>query len=90
MINNYSACIFYEQKIFLIVNSEAGYGTDEIMLSFGYSENENGTKKLFSNSSSAPSLYMGSKGNYLSVAILMQINLILLCFKIEKQMFYRI
>lgn len=58
------------QNLSLSVKSEDGYGSDEIQLSFGYTENQNGTKKLFSNTVSAPSLYMGDEGNYLSVRYL--------------------
>jgi hypothetical protein len=61
------------QNISLTVESEDGYGADEVMIDFGYPANEKGTKKLFSNSSIAPSLYMGSKGNYQSVQYLTNI-----------------
>jgi hypothetical protein len=54
-------------KISVGVKSDAGYGSDEIQLKFGYDENENGAMKLFSKVPSAPSLFMASEGNYLSV-----------------------
>lgn len=59
-----------KQSLGLTVLSEAGYGSDEVQISFGYSDNENGTKKLFSNSLTAPSLYMGDENKYLSVRYL--------------------
>ena len=57
-------------QVGLIVKSDAGYGSDEIQLGFGYAENENGAMKLFSKVLSAPSLYMASEGDYLSVLYL--------------------
>jgi hypothetical protein len=57
-------------KVSLSVTSDAGYGSDEIHLKFGYAANENGATKLFSKVQSAPSIYMVSKGNYLSVIYL--------------------
>lgn len=57
-------------KVNLSVKSDDGYGSDEIQLGFGYPENKNGAMKLFSKTSSAPSLYMMSKEKYLSVLYL--------------------
>jgi hypothetical protein len=52
------------------VISEAGYGSDEAIIGFGYSENENGATKLFSRVPTAPSLYMVSGSENLSVRYL--------------------
>jgi hypothetical protein len=49
------------------VESDAGYGSDEIQLIFGCKENENGAIKLFSNVLSAPSLYISSYEEPLSM-----------------------
>ncbi len=57
-------------KVRLCVKSDADYGSDEIQLRFGYSENEDGATKLFSKILSAPSLYIPSEKNYLSVRYL--------------------
>lgn len=59
-----------QQKLSIIAKSDAGYGSDEIHISFGYNVNEKGSKKLFSNISTAPSLYMGNENKYLSVSYL--------------------
>lgn len=72
-----SACNWLKSKaqddnnnISISVNSDEGFGSDEILLRFGYSENENGAVKLFSKVSSAPSLFIASASNYLSVRYL--------------------
>lgn len=57
-------------NVSLSVNSDEGFGSDEILLGFGYPENENGAMKLFSRVSSAPSLFIASASNYLSVRYL--------------------
>jgi hypothetical protein len=57
-------------KVSLSIKSDAGYGSDEIQLRFGYSQNEDGAMKLFSKALSAPSLYLASEENYLSVLYL--------------------
>jgi len=57
-------------KVNLCVKSDAGYGYDEIQLSFDYPKNEKGARKLFSKMLSAPSLYMASQTDYLSVRYL--------------------
>lgn len=57
-------------KISLWVKSDEGYGTDEVLLKFGFSENKNGAMKLFSRALSAPGLYMASEGKNLSVRYL--------------------
>jgi hypothetical protein len=54
-------------KLNLSVKSENGYGSDEILLRFGNIKNENGAVKLFSKVLTAPSLFMTSEGNNLSV-----------------------
>lgn len=59
-----------DNKISLSVNSDAGYGSDEIQLRFGFFENGNGAMKLFSKTLTALSLYMDSRGNSLSVQYL--------------------
>ena len=56
-----------ENKVSLCVKSDAGYGYDEIQLSFGYSDNENGARKLFSEVLSAPSIYLPNRSDILSV-----------------------
>ena len=58
------------ENVAITVTSEKGNGFDEIQLRFGNSENENGATKLFSRVATAPSLYMVSAGNYLSVRYL--------------------
>jgi len=58
------------QNISVSVTSEAGYGSDETIIGFGYSKNENGATKLFSKVPTAPSLYMVSGGDNLSVRYL--------------------
>jgi hypothetical protein len=52
------------------VTSEAGHGSDETVIGFGYSKNENGATKLFSRVTTAPSLYMVAGGDNLSVRYL--------------------
>jgi len=42
----------------LTVNLETGKGSDEVKLNFGFTANENGAKKMFSNVLSAPSLFL--------------------------------
>lgn len=59
-----------KQSLSLSVISNDGYGSDEVKISFGYAENEQGAKKLFSNSMTAPSLYMGGENKYLSISYL--------------------
>ncbi len=58
------------EKFSIKVRSDAGYGSDEIQVAYGFSENEIGAKKLFSNESSAPSLYLNSEGEFLSTQYL--------------------
>lgn len=50
----------------LTVKSEAGFGADEVLLRFGYTQNANGASKLFSKVESAPSLYMNIEKEYFS------------------------
>ncbi|MCB2209079.1 MAG: hypothetical protein KQH67_12375 [Bacteroidetes bacterium] len=47
-------------NVSVLVSSDAGLGSDEIRLEFGYPEKEHGAKKLFSYVTTAPSLYMPS------------------------------
>ncbi len=54
-------------RLSLSVTSDASYGSDEIRLNFGYSENEKGALKLFSTVLTAPSLYMRTQADTLSV-----------------------
>ena len=54
-------------KFSLTVGSDAGLGSDEIILDFGKPENSNGAMKLFSRVASAPSLYMPTASDKLSV-----------------------
>jgi len=56
-----------DANVSVVIQSEADIGSDEILLSFGYAENENGAMKLFSKVLSAPNLYMASERNYYSV-----------------------
>ena len=57
-------------KLSLVVNSLSGNGFDEIILKFGADSNEAGAQKLFSQVSTAPSLYLSYIGKYLSVLFL--------------------
>ena len=56
-----------ENDISLSVISDAGFGSDEIVLRFGYPANEHGALKLFSHVKTAPGLFMTSGGEDLSV-----------------------
>ncbi len=65
------ASVWYKSKeqeggqVSLSVNSKEGYGSDEVQLLYGYPENKNGARKMFSSSPKAPSLYMTvEKVNY--------------------------
>ena len=58
------------QSLSLVVNSSSGYGFDEIMLEFGYPQNEDGAMKLFSKVATAPGLYLPANNNNLSVRYL--------------------
>jgi hypothetical protein len=58
------------EMVALTVTSDNGNGFDEIQLGFGYSKNENGATKLFSRVPTAPSLYMVSGSDNLSVGYL--------------------
>lgn len=57
-------------SISVSVTSEAGYGSDEAIIDFGYPKNQNGASKLFSRVPTAPSLYMASGDDNLSVRYL--------------------
>jgi len=46
----------------LSLSSLEGHGRDEVLLSFGHTSNDNGSGKLFSHVTSAPSLYLPLKG----------------------------
>ena len=54
----------------IAVESVAGNGADEALLQFGYSESNQGTPKLFSHVSSAPSLYLSLDDKKYSVRYL--------------------
>jgi autotransporter-associated beta strand protein len=54
----------------ITVESVAGNGADEALLQFGYSESNQGTSKLFSHVSSAPSLYLSLDDKKYSVRYL--------------------
>jgi hypothetical protein len=56
-----------DNKVSLSVKSEEGYGSDEILLRFGYPQNEGGAMKLFSRVLTAPSLFMTNGKKQLSV-----------------------
>lgn len=51
----------------LIVTSQAGLGSDEILLEFGFFEKKNGARKIFSHVATSPSFYMNSAGEDLTV-----------------------
>ncbi|NTW32359.1 MAG: hypothetical protein HGB12_07005, partial [Bacteroidetes bacterium] len=57
----------YVNRVSLVVNSDAGYGFDEVRLSFGNFQNENGAMKLFSHVLAAPSLFMPNQNGNFSV-----------------------
>jgi hypothetical protein len=59
-----------ESNFSVSVISEAGNGSDEAIISFGYTKNERGATKLFSRIPSAPSLYMVSVSESLTVRYL--------------------
>ena len=61
-------------KVSVCVKSDAGYGSDEIQLKFGNSDNENGAMKLFSKVLTAPSLYLSAEKNDLSVLYLTNVE----------------
>jgi hypothetical protein len=63
-----------ENSLSLSVSSKAGFGSDEILLRFGYLSNESGSMKLFSRELSAPSLFMSYKSDFLSVRYLTNTN----------------
>ncbi len=55
------------QHVSLKVKSNEGFGSDEILLGFGGSENAKGAMKLFSQVATAPSLFMSSGSENYSV-----------------------
>lgn len=61
-------------SISISIISDEGYGSDEIIIDFGYSKNENGAIKLFSKVSYAPSLYLPTGNDKLSVRYLTNTN----------------
>ena len=56
-----------KDKLKLSIISDSGFGSDEVILKFGYFENEKGAPKLFSEVVSAPSLYIPYSSESLSV-----------------------
>jgi hypothetical protein len=54
----------------LMIQSETDNSFDEVRLLFGYSANQAGTTKLFSNVVTAPSLYLPSESEYFTVRYL--------------------
>ncbi|MDP3360030.1 MAG: hypothetical protein Q8S41_11870 [Lutibacter sp.] len=52
------------------IASDSGFGIDEVLLQFGYSENEAGAAKLFSTAKTAPSAYLNVGNEDLSVRYL--------------------
>ncbi len=54
----------------LTVKSEAGLGVDEVMLRFGHPQNASGATKLFSRVETAPSLYLSTGKENLSIRYL--------------------
>lgn len=65
--SNWKSAKYDDKNISIRVISEAGNGSDEAIIGFGYSKNENGATKLFSRVPTAPSLYMISGSDNLSV-----------------------
>jgi hypothetical protein len=55
------------------ITSKEGYGTDEVLLQFGFPQNEPGALKLFSQNKAAPSAYFQSQEQNLSVRYLTDI-----------------
>ncbi|MFT6843608.1 MAG: hypothetical protein ACJASR_002392, partial [Psychroserpens sp.] len=52
------------------ITSDEGNGYDEVLLQFGFSQNEAGARKLFSENALAPSAYLNDSKNNLSVRYL--------------------
>ncbi|MFL3661353.1 MAG: hypothetical protein ACI6PN_06340 [Polaribacter sp.] len=56
------------------ITSKEGYGSDEVLLQFGFPQNEPGALKLFSQNEEAPSAYFQSKEQNLSVRYLTDVD----------------
>jgi autotransporter-associated beta strand protein len=77
----------------ITVESEDGNGADEALLQFGYSNSNQGTSKLFSHVSSAPSLYLNLDDKSYSVRYLTNTaenNSVAMEFKAGKEGFYKL
>ena len=77
----------------IAVESVAGNGADEALLQFGYSESNQGTSKLFSHVSSAPSLYLSLDDKKYSVRYLTNTtenNAVPMEFKAGKEGVYKL
>lgn len=77
----------------IAVESVAGNGADEALLQFGSSESNQGTPKLFSHVSSAPSLYLSLDDKKYSVRYLTNTtenNSVPIEFKAGKEGFYKL
>jgi autotransporter-associated beta strand protein len=77
----------------ITVESEEGNGADEALLQFGYSDSNQGTSKLFSHVSSAPSLYLNLEDKKYSVRYLTttaENNAVPMEFKAGKEGVYKL
>ena len=77
----------------IAVESEEGNGADEALLQFGYSDSNQGTSKLFSHVSSAPSLYLSLEDKKYSVRYLTNTaenNAVPMEFKAGKEGVYKL
>ncbi len=77
----------------IAVESEEGNGADEALLQFGYSDSNQGTSKLFSHVSSAPSLYLSLEDKKYSVRYLTttaENNAVSIEFKAGKEGVYKL
>ena len=77
----------------IAVESVAGNGADEALLQFGYSDSNQGTSKLFSHVSSAPSLYLSLDDKKYSVRYLTNTtenNAVPMEFKAGKEGVYKL
>jgi autotransporter-associated beta strand protein len=81
------------QVIRITVESEDGNGADEALLQFGYADSNQGTSKLFSQVSSAPSLYLNLKDKNYTVRYLTNTaenNAVPMEFKAGKEGVYKL
>ncbi|MFT5251608.1 MAG: hypothetical protein ACI87N_000592, partial [Flavobacteriales bacterium] len=77
----------------IAVESEDGNGADEVLLQFGYADSNQGTSKLFSHVSKAPSLYLSLEDEKYSVRYLTNTaenNAVPMEFKAGKEGVYKL